>query len=127
MAKTSRAKLAQGFVRLLEKQSVKHAVAALAGEIIAQKMTNQVDLLVSDIGRELLKTKGQLDVEVITARKLGDDVLNEVKALLQEATGAKRINLSRSIDPAIHGGLIARTADLELDLSIARKLKQLEI
>lgn len=127
MARLSRAKLAAGFVEMLETHSAQHATKALAAQVIEQKLTGQIDLLVSDIGRELLKTRGQLNAEVVSAHKLTHKVLDDVKAILKRETGAKSVTITESIDTGIRGGLIARTADLEFDLSIASKLKQLEI
>ena len=127
MAKITRAKLARGFVSLLADHSLPQAVKALAAEVIELRMVSQVDLLVLDIGRELFKAHGQLNAEVVSSYKLSPSILASIKALLQKETGARSVHLTQQIDPSVYGGLVARTADLEFDLSVASKLKQLEV
>ncbi len=122
----TRAKLARAFVELSTKHPLKKVIAVLAEEIIAGKLTNQVDLLVSDIGRELLRQQGTLSAEVVTARELSTAIRTQIAELLKRETGAQRVSLSELRDGSIKGGIVARTADLELDLSIIGKLKQLE-
>jgi F0F1-type ATP synthase delta subunit len=127
MVKASRSKIARAFVGLLDKQPAHKAIKALAQEIVDRKLSKDIDLLLNDISAELLRSRGQLDAEVFATHKLSETVLGEIKSILRKETGATSVHLHQQIEPKLHGGVIARTPELELDLSIARKLKQLEI
>jgi F-type H+-transporting ATPase subunit delta len=64
-------------------------------------------------------------VDVTSARKLSDSVRTELKQMMQQATSAKRVELTEHLDSSLIGGLVARTPDAQLDASVRTKLKQL--
>jgi F0F1-type ATP synthase delta subunit len=99
----------------------------LAQEIVANRLSNQVDLLLNDISQELLRRHGKLTIEIVSVHDLSTKVKEYVAELLKTETGAKTTQINERRDPSLKGGLIARTPDLELNLSIAGKLKQLEV
>jgi F-type H+-transporting ATPase subunit delta len=90
-----------------------------------QHQASDLDLFVNDLAYELHEQSGHLFVDVTSARKLTEAVRSELKHTLQDATGARHIELSEHVDPTLLGGLIARTPDAELDASVRTKLKQL--
>jgi F-type H+-transporting ATPase subunit delta len=102
-----------------------HWLKATAAYLMEQRMVSDLDLFVNDLAHELHEQSGHLYVDVTSARKLTDSVRSELKRTLQDATGAKRVELSEHIDPSLLGGLVARTPDAELDASVRTKLKQL--
>lgn len=119
IARTVAAKL------LTEPEARKHWVQALAAYLIETRRADEIDLVVNDIARELFEQRGELVVDVTSARPLDDQVRKELKSLLKEVTDAKEVLLSESTDPSLIGGLIARTPDAQLDASVRTKLKQL--
>jgi F-type H+-transporting ATPase subunit delta len=119
IARTVAAKL------LAEPKARKHWVQALAAYLVETRRVDEIDLIVNDIARELFIQKGELVVDVTSARPLTDSVRAELKHLLKEATDAKEVSLNESIDKSLLGGLIARTPDAQLDASVRTKLKQL--
>lgn len=102
-----------------------HWLKAAAAYLIEQRMTDDLDLFVSDLAHELHEQSGHLLVDVTSARKLSDAVRRELKHTLQTATGAHRVELAEHVDPALLGGLVARTPDAQLDASVRTQLKQL--
>ena len=119
IARTIAAKL------LAEPSQRKHWVAVLAAYLVDANRVGEVELIVNDIAHELYEQRGELSVDVTSARPLTESVRSELKQLLTEATEAKNINLSERVDPSLLGGLIARTPDAQLDVSVRTKLKKL--
>lgn len=119
VARTVAAKL------LSEPEARKHWIKALAAYLIETRRVDEIDLIVNDIARELFEQRGELVVDVTSARPLTDPVRKELKGLLKEVTDAKEVLLSESVDSSLIGGLIARTPDAQLDASVRTKLKQL--
>lgn len=126
-SKISRRVLARTIAeRLLqEPQHTRLWLQRVAAYLIEHNRIQEVDLLVGDIAHELFAQGGQLLVDVTSARALSDTVKSELTQLLKEATGAKHVGISKRVDPDLLGGLVARTPDAVLDLSIRTKLKQL--
>ncbi len=102
-----------------------HWVKALAAYLIESGRADEVDLVVNDIARELYVQKGELIADVTSARPLNDAVRTELKRMLKDATNAREVAMTERIDPSLLGGLIVRTPDAQLDISVRTKLKQL--
>jgi F-type H+-transporting ATPase subunit delta len=100
-------------------------VKALAAYLLEQNRTSEAGLVVNDIAHEFYEQNGELLTHVESARPLADSVRSSLKELLKSQTGAKKIVLTEKIDPALLGGLIARTPDAQLDVTVRAKLKQL--
>jgi ATP synthase F1 delta subunit len=100
-------------------------VKALAAYLVANDMTGQVDLIINDIARELFRQEGQLVVEVTSAQELSAEMQRQLTEFLRSETAAKAVELYKTVNPELIGGLIARTPDAELDISVRRSLRQL--
>lgn len=68
---------------------------------------------------------GRLRATVITARPIGDDLAEQVKATLARSTG-REIILNREVDPALLGGMVVRVGDTVYDASVRTRLSALE-
>jgi F-type H+-transporting ATPase subunit delta len=119
LARTVAAKL------LAEPSKQSHWLKVTAAYLMEQRMVDDIDLFIGDLAHELYEQSGHLLVDVTSARKLSDAVRAELKRTLQAATDAKRVELAEHVDPALLGGLIARTPDAQLDASVRTQLKQL--
>ncbi|HEY5668300.1 MAG TPA: ATP synthase F1 subunit delta [Candidatus Saccharimonadales bacterium] len=119
IARTIAAKL------LAEPKNRKHWVSVLAAYLIETNRADELELVVNDIAHEMFEQKGELLVDVVSARPLQDQVRQELKRYLKEATNAREVDLTERTDPSLIGGLIARTPDAQLDASVRTKLKQL--
>lgn len=127
MAKISRRVIARTIAEKLLREPAKKAelLRSTAAYLIENNLTDDVDLLVNDIAAELFKQSGTLSARVESARPLTDTIRTSLAASLKEQTGAHKVVLSEHVDPELVGGLIARTPDAELDLSVRTKLRQL--
>lgn len=103
----------------------KHWVAMLAAYMLETGITDKVDAVANDVAREIFVQSGELLVHVTSARPLSDATRKQVAHIIKEQSGAKNVTLDEAVDPSLLGGLIARTPDAELDLSVRSKLKQL--
>lgn len=97
----------------------------LAAYLVGQNRTGEADLIIHDIEHELYKQDGRLLVHVTSARPLAESIRAELKKLLQGQTKAKEVILTEKTDAALIGGLVARSADAELDASVRTTLNQL--
>jgi F0F1-type ATP synthase delta subunit len=125
--KVSRRAIAEAITAKLLNEPAKqqHWMQVLAAYLVAHDMVNDADMLINDIAHELLAQSGQLVVEVTSAETLGAAVRKELVTYLQRETDAKDVQVHESTDPELIGGLIARTADAELDISLRSQLRQL--
>ncbi len=98
---------------------------ALAAYLVEQKRISEASLIVNDIEHELYEQDGQLVARVTSARPMQDSVRTALKKLLAAQTDAKKVVLTEETDPSLIGGLVARTADAELDASVRTKLNRL--
>lgn len=110
---------------LLAGKQQARVVRSLAGYMIEHKMINQAEMLVGDIASEYARQSGHLSVDVVSAHQLSDAIRTQLINFFSKATGAKKVALQESRDQQLIGGLVARTSDVELDLSIRRKLTKL--
>jgi F0F1-type ATP synthase delta subunit len=125
--KVSRRAIARTVASKLLHEPSKRAywLRATAAYLVEQRMVDDVDLLVTDIARELFGQSGHLFADVTSARKLPGTVRADLAKALKQATGAVRVELAEHTDPSLLGGLIARTPDAQLDASVRTKLKKL--
>lgn len=126
-SKTSRRVVARTIAsRLIEApKERKRLISMLAAYLIETNRVDELEQVVNDIAHELFEQKGELLVNVTSARPLSDQVRAELKTLLGAATGANHVDLTEQLDPDLLGGLVARTPDAQLDVSVRTKLKQL--
>lgn len=110
---------------LAEPKKQAHIMKELAAYLLEHNMTADVDLIINDLVRELADRSGTMLVSVASARPLNEAVRAEIKQSIKQTTGAKDVVLNETIDTDLLGGLIARTPDAELDLSVRTKLKRL--
>lgn len=100
-------------------------VRSLAAYLLDTRRTADADLLLNDVASELAQRFGHLSVEVVSAAALNDAVRDQLRQYLVDRTSARSVDMRLSVNPDLRGGLIASTADAELDLSVRAKLRQL--
>lgn len=96
-----------------------------AAYLIASNRQDEAELIAVDIAHELFVQGGQLSVDVVSARALSDGVKAELVKMFKSATGATHVSIAERQDPSLLGGLVARTPNGQLDLSVRTKLRQL--
>lgn len=110
---------------LAEPANQKRWIEALAAYLVENNRVHEADLLLNDIAHELHVQGGHLTVEVTSARPLDVEARSDLQKLLASKTGAQKVWMHETVDPELVGGVIARTPDAELDVSIANTLRQL--
>ncbi len=68
---------------------------------------------------------GVVKAEITSATELDEEVLNRIKAKIEELFG-KKAEITVKLDPSIIGGFIVRVADKVLDASIKTQLENLK-
>jgi F-type H+-transporting ATPase subunit delta len=100
-------------------------ITVLAAYLVDNNRIAEADLIVNDIEHELFVQDGQLLVDVTSARPLTADIRKSLTTVLADRTKAAKVTLTEEVDPSLLGGLVARTADAELDTSVRTKLNRL--
>ena len=105
--------------------STKEVAQALAAYLAETKQTRDVELFLRDIESETAHRLGVATVHVSSARALSQATPRRIKQLVADSSGAKNIDVVETVDPSLIGGIVAKTADSELDGSVRAKLQQL--
>lgn len=126
---TSRRHLAKTFVD--ELLAAKGAAAqnrlkrSLGAYVIEQKQEHQLDMLLSDITKELA-TRGHVVAHVTTARALSATQRQEVTKMIKDTTGARAVELLEHVDASTIGGIRLSLPGRELDATIKQRIRQLQ-
>lgn len=70
------------------------------------------------------EASGELNIEVVSARKLSKSAKEALKVYLEHKSGAKGVSFLETINPEIIGGFIARYDDKVVDSSLRSSLAQ---
>lgn len=127
MKKVTRNQLAKAFVALVNQQNYSGLLNELAQELVVSHRVSEMDLLVRDINRELLRQKRHLETTVTSVHSLEDNIVKAVERQLMHQTGAETVGAVFRQDPNLVGGLVAETPDELIDFSLKFKLEQLEV
>lgn len=100
--------LVRNFVRLV-------AEKGRAGELPA--MRAELDQLVA-------RAAGRLDLELHTAHELSDDEAASIVATIEKASG-RTVEATRSVDPALVGGIVIEVGSYRVDGSVRGRLERL--
>ena len=68
--------------------------------------------------------RGEATAEVITARRLNDDQLVQLRQQLRARAGCD-VNIDATVDPSLLGGIIVKLGSQQIDASIRTKLNRL--
>lgn len=126
MQVSSRRKLAQVTVQLLERYPQAEVAQVVAAELKRRRATRQLPWLLKEMAAMWLTTKGELLTEVASARPLSTGMVRQIKDFLKTVTGADAVSWQMTVDPKLVGGWRAATPLFEIDASLRRKLANLE-
>ena len=111
-------------LQLLGGKADKKLIRQVAALMIESKRVNEVELLVKDIAKELAKA-GHVSAEVVSARELSAQLKKEISTFVKNQEKADYVNIDESIDSSLLGGVIIRTPEREMDVSLRGKLDRL--
>ena len=121
----SRRKLVRTVVDRMESQGSKAALNELAAYIVANRITKQRELIISDIERELA-ARGRVVARVSAARPLDDSTRKLVLDYVKKQTKADEVALHEHIDESLIGGVLINAGGHQLDATVKTKLKRLK-
>jgi F0F1-type ATP synthase delta subunit len=99
-------------------------ITEVAAWLRAHGKTRQVQYLVNDVATALTKF-GYYCVSITTARELNNEAKKNVENSIIAMTGAKKLECSYAINPALIGGIVISTPDATLDASIQKQLAKI--
>jgi len=99
---------------------------ALAAMLLSIEKGKDPEQLYKDYAELMEISKKQVPVEVVSAIKLDDEILGNIKKAMDRRTGedTRIINI---VDDSIIGGLVIKIKDTLIDLSIKKKLGDLRL
>lgn len=121
----SRRVLVRTIVDQLETDKMAAVMRRLAAYVIENKLSSQIELIISDIEAELVKRKIVI-ADVMTARPLVEESREAILDYIRGLTNVKNAELRESIDESLLGGAIIKVAGTELDSSLKTKLQRLK-
>ncbi|MEK7557282.1 MAG: F0F1 ATP synthase subunit delta [Patescibacteria group bacterium] len=126
MKRYSKSELAKAYLTLSRSESPKVAVRALAAALVTARLTHEVEIVVREISRQLLK-QGVVMAEVITAHDLSQELTSSIETLLRNLGGGKELRATYAQDKNIIGGFIAKLPTHEVDASVASTLRRISL
>ncbi len=111
--------------QLLNGKPAKTVAKDLSALLVASARQKDVDFLLEDIAWELEERKAVVTANITTTDSLNLALENEIKRLLEAATGSRQISLENTIDKSVIGGVRIATATKVWDFTVSRKLSEL--
>jgi F-type H+-transporting ATPase subunit delta len=119
----------------LESTAKARILADLAGDdeplfknflmLVAEKgRAGEIEEIAREFERLMAREERRLTVELTTARELSDDEADAIVSQIEEAAGRK-VEATRSVDPAIVGGIVLQAGSYRVDASVRGRLERL--
>lgn len=110
---------------VLDKSGIKGLVANSLLLITHNRRLSAISDIIKAFNALHARHKGEVSAEVTSAVELSDDQLKELKSTLKAAVG-QDVDLIKSVDPTLLGGLIVKVGSRMIDSSLRTKLNNLE-
>jgi F-type H+-transporting ATPase subunit delta len=112
--------------RTLHVSDVHHLEQAIAGYLLEQDRTDDIESLMRDV-LKYRASLGYIEATVVSAYPLTSELVKSIEAILKsEYPGAKSYVLNQRIDESVVGGVRLEMAGEELDLTVRAKLNTLK-
>ena len=92
--------------------------------VASHNRIGQLDHVVAAFKAKELEMSGEIEVDVITAKKCNKTLLGKITKAIETAKGSK-LRVTETIDPNIYGGLIVKIDNVMIDMSLRSKLNKL--
>ena len=122
--KTTNKQLAQALYEItagVKGEKLSKAVEEFAKLLMRSHKMTRADNIIAEFERYSKKQSGILEIEVQSARKLDEKILNHLKKVFGD-----EVEASESVDESLLGGIRVRTEDKILDGSLKTQLNQLK-
>jgi F-type H+-transporting ATPase subunit delta len=119
----------------LDRRAKAAAVDAVAGEadplvrnflrlLVEKGRAGDLGEIAEEFERLAAAEQGELNVELTTAYELTDEEARAIVARIEERSGRK-VEATRTVDPALIGGMVLQVGSRRVDASIRGRLDQL--
>ncbi len=102
----------------------KAVVKKFARVLVANNDTALLEKIIRYFSHIWNEDKGIIEAEIITARKLDNNVVKLLEDYVKKTTKGKQVKLAKNIDINILGGVVLKYGDKVLDASLKTKLSQ---
>jgi F-type H+-transporting ATPase subunit delta len=92
--------------------------------VVEKGRAGEIDQIAADFEGLVAEEEGILDVELTTAQQLSDTEFGRIVGRIEEASGRK-VQATRTVDPALIGGIVLQAGSMRLDASVRGRLEQL--
>ena len=93
--------------------------------LLAEKgRAGELDEIAHEFERLMAREERRLSVELTTARELTDDEAKAIVAQIEQAAG-RTVEATRSVDPALLGGIVLQAGSFRADASVRGRLERL--
>ena len=111
---------------LMEKAGVSDLTRRFVGVVAGNRRLFALPAMVDAFLRILAARRGEVAVEVTSARPLTEEQVQALVAALKRKVGDK-IGIALKVDPALIGGLVVRVGSRMIDSSLRTKLQRLQL
>jgi F-type H+-transporting ATPase subunit delta len=93
--------------------------------LVAEKgRAGEIEEIAREFERLMAREERRLSVELTTARELSDDEAQAIVAQIEQAAGRK-VEATRTVDPALLGGIVLQAGSYRADASVRGRLERL--
>ena len=94
-------------------------------QLVAEKgRGGEIEDIAAEFERLMAREERRLTVELVTARELTDAEAGEIIGQIEQAAGRK-VEATRSVDPALLGGFVLQAGSYRADASVRGRLERL--
>ena len=113
------------FEKISDQYKLNKLLTKFLGFLISKRRFFYVDKILQSFVETCSIKRGELKAELISAKKLNENEVNDIKEELTKNFGSK-IKLNYAHDISLIGGLIVQVGSTMVDTSIKNKLQQIE-
>lgn len=120
---------AQSLYRLTagkSQQEIDVVVEKFAKLLKKKKQQKMIGKIEKKFGELYNQENGIVEAEIISAGKLGDDLIGKLRNFIKEKYSAKEVKLENRVDVRIKGGFVLRVGNEILDESVLKKMSDLK-
>ena len=112
-------------LKISEHYKLNNLLTKFLNFLISKRRFFYVEKILKDFIETCSKKRGEVKAELISAKKLTENEINNIKEELTKNFSSK-IKLNYKYDPSLIGGLIVQVGSTMVDTSIKNKLQQIE-
>lgn len=93
--------------------------------VLAEKgRAGELDEIAHELDELVAREEGRLNVQLTTAFELSDDEADGIVKQIEQASG-RAVEATRSVDPALVGGIVLQAGTFRVDASVRGRLERL--